>query len=60
MPLLAFNRKDTGGESIGGKSRHHRQFSRVYLKTLAVWRHRGRRLRMMPFRSGPGRHSDLF
>src|ERR1700726_3615869 len=39
MPLLAINRKDTGGKSIGGTPGHRQS----RLKTLPVWRYRGRR-----------------
>jgi hypothetical protein len=46
MPLLAFNRKDTGGESIGSKTtkaadKSHR-FRPRPPETLLLWRYRGR------------------
>jgi hypothetical protein len=43
MPRLAVNRKDTGGESIGGQApRAAVQFSPRPLKALSLWRYRGR------------------
>jgi hypothetical protein len=42
MPRLAVNRKDTGGESIGGKvPRAAVHFSPRPLKALLLWRYRG-------------------
>src|SRR3954471_9541587 len=43
MPRLAFNRKDRGGESVGGKvPRAAVDFSPRPLKALSLWRYRGR------------------
>jgi len=45
MPLLAFNRKDTGGHSIGIEAsttaNFTSRFNRHRLKALSVWRYRG-------------------
>jgi hypothetical protein len=41
MPRLAFNRKDTGGESIGGKVPRG-PFQPATPETLSLWRYRGR------------------
>jgi hypothetical protein len=42
MPRLAVNRKDTGGESIGGKVPRTVHFSPRPLKALSLWQYRGR------------------
>jgi hypothetical protein len=46
MPLLALNRKDTGGESIGSKAPkpadQAADLASEPPETLSVWRYRGR------------------
>jgi len=57
MPLLAFNRKDMGGHSIGIEAsmtaNFTSRFNQCRLKALSVWRYRGQAPRQpVPDRSG--------
>jgi hypothetical protein len=47
MPLLALNRKDTGGESIGRYRLQGADFAGTHPETLSVWRYRGRAARVL-------------
>jgi hypothetical protein len=58
MPRLAFNRKDSGGHSIGIEAsisaNFISRFNQCRLKALSVWRYRGQRPQEPAFRPERG------